>query len=929
MSEPAITEEGKTIAIGVPSTVAAGIETSVYYVVYCNYGGHTENSTDAKDETFIFDSDGRDVSNYAWYSVPGEYTVEIRSLGKCPTIGASKAPRALVSEDLTFKLDHAPRNASLNKLDLNSNHAPGGLSAIDGELLVGPSLLHAKHVSIKYYPTFVTIIDLDLSLSTPGSFSAVKVLDNSTEAPSIITALEQLISDDAPSSLGAVKILGASDAPTGLELDIDLNASDGPTSIVSQELLSSNSAPTALISEDASLWQPSNVSVTSLYLGPEMTNHHPRNVSVTEITLLNWEQPTGLIAGHDLAGLQAPFGLTALGFLEQADTGPTQMDACELDAGYLTNTPGNTASSVLVTGAPLAADAANTQYAPDGGTSDGVATYASGNVTITRHQGGGWSTNKSEWKIHDGAALLLNSSLADPLTIPDPWDASWTNSGGPNILITEVPVNSNCLALLATTGSEPTSLAAEITLNFDSSAAPSSLAAVPFAEMAPTSITANISEGLASSESPTDMHAFVLGNVVVGYDPSLPGTGLVSQSYLEPSEFLFEYDDEKFYDSGWIDMSWDDNSPANGYLVDGPIPAGRYAMEIYSSGLGALVAGATKHYPFNCRSLVDQSKDLFNWGDMFVGEDGSIVHTVAWAHQVVADYDCDGDGYFDVSSSSTITEAHWYRTPESDIDHYISHVASLLAPSVYKVINGAPYYTRNAAEIEELLKDWRDDALSKSTRDYWIFLYHIIHRCRLERRKFGRFEGVTVRTPVFPWEEEYKRHKLNDSRPWRYYHTYDPWMGYSEHAYQNDPTATLTPRDNWMGELITMKQTGGGSPCESGGTMPQFWPGHVPVDGTSYLSMWPFYTPWGSVVAKPNEAHYVVPSGIKESTASNWGDYIGPKYHPRTHENNFSFAFERMVNASYSAYKNDFGIPVMSVGAGCRHPMYRGEYKRF
>ena len=928
MSAPTFIE-GKTIAIGVPSTVAAGIKTNVYYVVYCNYGGHTENSTDAKDETFIFDSDGRDVSKYAWYSVPGEYTVEIRSLGKCPTIGANKAPRALVSEDLTFKLGHAPRNASLNKLDLSGNHAPGGLTAIDGALTVGPRWLNSKHVSIKYHPTFLTITNLDLSLSTPGSFTVTKILDDLTEAPGAIAALEQLISDDAPSLMGAVKILGASDSPTGLELDIGLGVSDGPTALISQELISSTSAPTALISEDTSLWQPSNVTVLSLYLGVEKTNHHPRNVSITEITLLDWGQPTKLIAGNRLGGLEAPFGLFALRFLEQADTGPTQIDACELDAGYLTNTPSTTASSVLVTGATTAAAAANTQYAPDGGTSDGVATYASGNVTITRFQGTGIYSNKSEWKIYDGNSILVNSSLADPLTIPDPWDASWTNSGGPNILITEVPVNSNCLALLATTGSEPTSLAAEITLNFDSSAAPSFFSAVPFAEMAPTLLTANISEGLASSESPTDMHAFVLGNVVVGYDPSLPGTGLVTQPYDEPSEFLFEYDDEKFYDSGWIDMSWDDNSPANSYLIDGSITPGKYAMEIYSSGLGALVAGATKHYPFNCRSYVDQSKDLFNWGDMFVGEDGSIVHTVAWAYQVVSDHDCDEDGYYDTSSSSTYTEAHWYRTPESDIDHYISHVASLLAPSVYKIINNVAYFTQDAAEIEELLKDWRDDALSKSTRDYWIFLYQIIHRCRLERRKFGRFEGVLLRVPVFPWEEEHTRHKLNDSRPWRYYHTYDQWMGYSQHGYQNDPTATLTPRDNWMGELIIMPQTGGGSPCDENNTVPQFWPGHVPTDGTAYTEYWPFWTPWGSVVAKPNRAHYIVPSDARESTASNWGDYIGPKYHPRTHENNFSFAFERMVNASYSAYKNDFGIPVMSVGAGCQHPMYIGEYKRF
>lgn len=97
-----------------------------------------------------------------------------------------------------------------------------------------------------------------------------------------------------------------------------------------------------------------------------------------------------------------------------------------------------TASSVSVTGAPAAAAAANTQYAPDGGTSDGVATYASGSVTIARYQGTGlWST-KSAWRIYDGLSLLVESNLVYPATIPDPWDASWNSSGGPNILITEV-----------------------------------------------------------------------------------------------------------------------------------------------------------------------------------------------------------------------------------------------------------------------------------------------------------------------------------------------------------------------------------------------------------------------------------------------------------------------------------------------------------
>ena len=77
MSDP-VYNNGKLIAIGVPSTVAAGVKTNVYYVVYCSYNGHLENSTDDADETFIFDSDGNNVSNRAWYAVPGNYTVEFQ-----------------------------------------------------------------------------------------------------------------------------------------------------------------------------------------------------------------------------------------------------------------------------------------------------------------------------------------------------------------------------------------------------------------------------------------------------------------------------------------------------------------------------------------------------------------------------------------------------------------------------------------------------------------------------------------------------------------------------------------------------------------------------------------------------------------------------------------------------------------------------------
>lgn len=348
MSDPVDIFQGKTIAIGVPKTISAGVKTNVHYVVYCTFNGSIENSTDQRDETYVLDEDGNDVSRFAWYSVPGKYTIEIRSRGNCPPLGVEKAPTGLVGEDLTLTEDHNPTNAKIIKLDLGSEKAPTGISAADKTLSEGPSLLGVKAISYKHKPNFVKIINLELDGSEPRDFVAAKILELASEAPSGLLAEEQLISDDAPTSLISVKVLDSSDAPTNLELDIDMSASDAPTSIVSIEVLGANQAPTAIYSQDTDDWKPRNVRVTSLYLGEEMLNYHPRNVRFEDLTLSSWDQPGGMQAAEWLRFRNAPQNLEAIRFLETTEQSPTGLST-EFPINALTSNQAPTSISSAIT----------------------------------------------------------------------------------------------------------------------------------------------------------------------------------------------------------------------------------------------------------------------------------------------------------------------------------------------------------------------------------------------------------------------------------------------------------------------------------------------------------------------------------------------------------------------------------------------------
>jgi len=344
--------QGKRIAIGVPKTIPVGSVTNVYYAVYCTYKGVTELNNDNLDIAAIFDENNRNVIDYQWYGVPGDYQIQIVSNGTCPSIGPDKAPLNIEAKEITLRGENAPSGMQAVDGRLGPGQTPTEINALDLTFKFGPTDIDTLFLTRWHKPTGVSITDLNLTHPL-RDFLAAKYLVNQEDAPQLLGAIEKLLEDDAPTGIQSNEILGVNSQPTGLSSAEKLGLSAGSTLLSANELLGESHKPTGAdadeIDEDAPAppasitaievlnesnkpvgisafnltdYMPSNVTVESLYIGDEMGVYHPRNVQITDITLRASSRPVGLLAEESLDfNMHKPTGLTAVPFLTIGNLG--------------------------------------------------------------------------------------------------------------------------------------------------------------------------------------------------------------------------------------------------------------------------------------------------------------------------------------------------------------------------------------------------------------------------------------------------------------------------------------------------------------------------------------------------------------------------------------------------------------------------------
>ena len=202
----------------------------------------------------------------------------------------------------------------------------------------------------------------------------------------------------------------------------------------------------------------------------------------------------------------------------------------------------------------------------------------------------------------------------------------------------------------------PSSLSAESTLAQDFSRAPRYIGAVNTKDLAPTNMAATDNLAFSVDQIPTQIAAEVY-IPFFGYDEEL--------NPINNEPWLFSLDDVKY--------KLRRNINTNREL--------HFRKPNSTTGEG--------EYGFDCNRL--------NWSDTFIGEDKGLIHSVIKKEGNVAigDHDCDGDGYFDATSTSQSYIVAWvYQTvdmgPFSDtfLGIYFRGNESEIASAKSEIANG-------------------------------------------------------------------------------------------------------------------------------------------------------------------------------------------------------------------------------------------------